>query len=132
MYLSKKLVTQDGNEFDMCGLFPVTVEMLTKFKTLGYVEAIFNEDNIFGKKGGRLRGHEYHYSHIVSKVPEDWQRVYNLYFGRDIKAEPRAEGFAKDGILLSYLHANFVADKKVFNTLLESIRKRTAKGKYEI
>ncbi len=124
MYMSEGIRTLEGDEYDMCGIFPVRVGMLSKFKTLGYVEAEILEDNIFGEKGRLLRGHEYHYSEIIGDVPDSWKQTFGLRFGRDMYGEIRGEGFSKDGVLVSYLHANFAANKVALKGLIDSIGRR--------
>ncbi len=124
MYMSEAIITAEKSEYAMCGVFPVKVAMLERFKTLGYVEAELVADNILGQTGTKVRGHEYHYSEIAGAVPEGWECSYSLRFGRDIKVEPRKEGFAKDGVLVSYLHANFAANRLVLKSLLDSIGRR--------
>ncbi len=124
MYMSEAIITAEKTEYEMCGVFPAKVMMLERFKTLGYVEADILEDNILGRVGTNVRGHEYHYSELVGGIPEGWECSYSLSFGRDMKAEPRKEGFAKNGVLVSYLHANFAANRIVLKSLLDSIGRR--------
>ena len=124
MYMSEMIRSLEGDEYEMCGLLPVKVGMLERFKTLGYVEAEIRGGNILGTEGLCVRGHEYHYSEILGDISAEWERSYLLRFGRDLNGEPREEGFSKDGILLSYLHANFAANNAVLKGLLDSIGQR--------
>ncbi len=124
MYLSTALQTLSGDEYAMCGVLPFKVRMLERFKTLGYIEAEVVERNIFGRPGVTLRGHEYHYSEVVGELPEDWRCTYAFTYGREGRAGVRAEGYARDGVLVSYLHAHLAANKVALEGLLESIGQR--------
>ncbi len=121
MYMSQGICAHNGEMFDMCGVFPVRVKMLERFKTLGYVEAEILSDSILGCAGVKIRGHEYHYSEIVGELPAEWKLSYGLRFGRDIDGELREEGFSKGRVLVSYLHANFASNSMVLESFLDSI-----------
>lgn len=125
MYLADSIISLEGKEHKMCGVFPVKLQMLNKFKTLGYVESEINVDTILGKAGDKLKGHEYHYSEIVTGIPTDWNCVYNLRFARASKAsEVRKEGFTnKQGnVLLTYLHTHFAANEKALASFIANIK----------
>ncbi len=64
MYLSKGIYDFNGKFFEMAGVFPFETEMKKGRSHLGYREIILKEDCILGKKGDKLKGHEFHYSEI--------------------------------------------------------------------
>ncbi|MDD5563195.1 MAG: cobyrinate a,c-diamide synthase [Thermoanaerobaculaceae bacterium] len=65
MYLARELVT--GNvAHPMVGAIPVTVEQTGRPQGHGYVAARVDAPNPFLAAGTALRGHEFHYSRIVS------------------------------------------------------------------
>jgi len=53
-----------GEYYAMAGVFPFEIQMRSKLSRLGYREIELNNDCILGKKGDKLRGHEFHYSEI--------------------------------------------------------------------
>lgn len=61
MYLQEGLQDKNGTLYEMVGViegesFPT--EKLTRF---GYISLVAKEDNVLGKKGMKLKGHEFHY-----------------------------------------------------------------------
>ena len=83
--------------------------MLKTLRTLGYAEVTFAGESLWGAAGDGGRGHEFHYSEIVADGgrAEGWQPAYHL---RHRRAEAAAaEGFAKGGVLASYVHLHWAA-----------------------
>ena len=64
MYLSKGIHDFNGNFFKTADVFPFETQMKRGRAHLGYREIELKDDCIVGKKGDRLRGHEFHYSEI--------------------------------------------------------------------
>ena len=109
MYLGQTIQDGDGEEHPMVGLAPVVTRKLDRLKTLGYVEASLQQETLWGLAGQSLRGHEFHYSEIVSEGFDSagWQKVYNLRRRRSDHAE--AEGFCRANTLISYVHLHWAA-----------------------
>jgi len=68
MYLSRAL-TWRGRRFRMAGALPIEVEVRDTPQGHGYVELLVDRPNAFFPVGARLRGHEFHYSKILSTGP---------------------------------------------------------------
>jgi cobyrinic acid a,c-diamide synthase len=64
MYLSLGIHDLERNFFRMAGVFPFETQMRNGLTHLGYRDIQLKEDCILGKKGDRIRGHEFHYSEI--------------------------------------------------------------------
>ena len=63
MYLGQGI--RDGERFyPLCGVFPIETALAGR-PVLGYREATLAADCILGKKGEKIRGHEFHYSRAV-------------------------------------------------------------------
>ena len=106
MYLCRKIYTHDGREYPMSGSFPFTTRMFTKLKALGYREIALSQDTIIGRKGTKIKGHEFHYSEtddLLMKI-----KIENIY-----KAENRSgnakklKGYMINNTLGSYCHLHF-------------------------
>ena len=65
MALGDALIDAAGVTHAMAGLLPLTTSFAKRKMTLGYREAVLVDDCALGKKGARLRGHEFHYATIV-------------------------------------------------------------------
>ncbi|MBI4962776.1 MAG: cobyrinate a,c-diamide synthase [Desulfomonile tiedjei] len=109
MYLAQGIETLDGKRHNLVGLFPAWTRMLDRLRSLGYVEVKFTHDSLFGKRGDKLRGHEFHYSELVGEEWQEsgWTAAYNVQHRRATKAVP--EGFQKGRILVSYIHMHFAS-----------------------
>ena len=60
----------------MARAFPFETEMKKGRSHLGYREILLKENCILGKKGKRLRGHEFHYSEIVKGQNRGLSQIY--------------------------------------------------------
>ncbi len=109
MYLSKgiwKIEDEKKKLWEMAGALPFETEMKEKRSQLGYREIILQDDCIIGKKGDRLRGHEFHYSTIAgSQQSAVSSQIYSLYDngGKDLGDE----GYRYKNTLASYIHIHF-------------------------
>jgi cobyrinic acid a,c-diamide synthase len=107
MYISESLETLDGKSHPMLGLLPATTRMCKRLQSLGYREATLLRDGFWGKRGDRLRGHEFHYSEMTRTPP--WPAAYQT--SRRRSGKESCEGFQNDSgsILASYLHLHFAS-----------------------
>lgn len=104
MYLSRALVDAEGQRHPMCGLLPFETRMRTRRVALGYREVELKADTLLGRKGQRLRGHEFHYSEAVD-VPDSLERLYRV---RDNRGDTLPEeGYRSGSVLASYIHLHF-------------------------
>jgi cobyrinic acid a,c-diamide synthase len=104
IYLSQGIETLDGKTHKMSGILPAAARMLERRQALGYVEATLEHDSLWGMKGMRVRGHEFHYSALTSNPAgkDGWRTVYTLRKTRT--KEPSQEGFQHGSVLASYVH----------------------------
>ena len=97
--------------FSMVGCFPFSVEMSTKLRSLGYREITLLKDSLIGRKGDVLRGHEFHYSSLISEgfdksfKDNNVKNIYEVTQRNGKKLE--LSGFLKNNTLGSYLHIHF-------------------------
>ncbi|MBI5101066.1 MAG: cobyrinate a,c-diamide synthase [Nitrospirae bacterium] len=122
MYISEGIHDFDGNFFRMAGVYPFETLMKKGRARLGYREVMLKEDCIAGKKGQRLRGHEFHYSEIVTetmKASSD-RTLYSLMNSSgDILSD---EGFSQKKTLASYVHLHFGSNPGIASELVNSCR----------
>lgn len=92
MYLCQSILTDDG-EYPMCGVLPymITARKEDRHLSLGYRRFVLD--------GKAYRGHEFHYSRFLGKVPASAAQVYNA------KDEPVSTPiFRYKNVLASYTH----------------------------
>ena len=111
MYLSEAVVQTDGVIHDMVGVLPGVCRMHNKLQALGYAEVVLREESLFGDAGTRLRGHAFHYSSFVDSQLEDrgWRSAYAVGLSRG--RTKLKEGYAKDNVLISYVHLHWASHK---------------------
>lgn len=134
MYLSKGIYDFDGNFFELAGVLPFETEMKKGKSHLGYRELILKEDCILGKKGGKLKGHEFHYSEIKDSY-ELRVTSYELKNKKDSKNlslvtcysllnNNRDEGYKFKNTLASYIHIHFGSDSEIARNFLNHIKEQ--------
>ena len=69
MVLGERLVDGDGASHRMAGLLPVETSFESPRLKLGYREVALAGDCVFGRKGTRFRGHEFHFASVLSRAP---------------------------------------------------------------
>lgn len=62
MYLQEAIFDREGKEYRMAGLLKGKSNLDNKLCRFGYINLISNVDTFFGKKGIKLKAHEFHYS----------------------------------------------------------------------
>ena len=115
MYLGREITDLEGERHPMAGVLPFGVRMLPRLKALGYREVTLTAGALLGPAGTRARGHEFHYSEIIS-VPAELPRVYQLTARRG--GEPVREGYCVNQVLASYVHLHFGSNPQVARHLV--------------
>ena len=69
MALGERLVDGDGVSHRMAGLLPVETSFESPRLNLGYREVALVGDGVFGRKGTRFRGHEFHFASVLAQSP---------------------------------------------------------------
>jgi cobyrinic acid a,c-diamide synthase len=118
MYLSRGVMLLDGSRRPLCGVVPAETRMLGRLRRLGYAEATLVEDSLWGNAGDVLRGHEFHYSELVSDPAgsDGWSTVYSRAGRSDAIESP--EGFQRGNVLTSYLHIHLASHPKSINRFI--------------
>ncbi len=121
IYLCKKLYDKSGSIFPMTGCFPFSAKMFNKLKALGYREITITKNTLLGGKGKKIKGHEFHYSNIVSEPSHNIEKVFQVT-KRDY-VENSAEGYLTENTLGSYMHLHFGSKPDTAHYFTEACRK---------
>jgi cobyrinic acid a,c-diamide synthase len=120
MYLGRQYIDADHVSHDLVGILPYTFQMGTERAQLGYREITLLHDTIIGRAGTRLRGHEFHWSHIAEPLLEE-------HAPYQVEGSGKArEGYATETILASYIHIPLAANPQA---MVELIRRCCMKGR---
>jgi cobyrinic acid a,c-diamide synthase len=100
MYLATALVCK-GERYPMVGALPIEIEQTGHHQAHGYVEARVDTENLFLPCGTQLRGHEFHYSRLVSdSAPINTA----LALGSGVGIGNGRDGIVVGRVFASYLH----------------------------
>jgi cobyrinic acid a,c-diamide synthase len=106
MYLSGQLQNQAGEVYEMAGALPAHSSMTRSLQRFGYVTIELTADNLLGRRGDRIRGHEFHYS--VTRVEERIGRTYRVAKAAPNNKTPAWEdGYQLHNLLAGYPHLHF-------------------------
>ncbi len=123
MYLSQGIYDFEGNFFKMVGLFPFETKMKRGRPHLGYREIQLKEDCMLGKKGERLRGHEFHYSEIKNSAQfTDHDSLYKVK--NSLEQDMKDEGYRYKNTLASYVHIHFGSNANITKSFINFIKER--------
>ena len=117
MYLTKSIsgYRNQNIKYKMVGLFDAETIMTEKL-TLGYTEAILNNNKTIFGNIKRIRGHEFHYSNIINNN-KDLKLIYTLKKGKGII--DGYDGFYSNNCIASYMHTHFI-NSNISNNFIES------------
>ena len=118
MYLTGSLTDLEGKRYPMAGVLPGR-SVMTRRLTMGYRTATACRDTFLAPAGFSVRGHEFHYSDWID-LPEILPAAYILA-DRQGKA-CRAEGFAAENLVASYIHLHFGAAPELAARLVAACR----------
>ena len=116
MYLAERLDDPDGRGHPMAGVLPVHVRMAPRRLTLGYREVRLVGDTLLGPAGARLRGHEFHASHV--DAPPSVEALYEV--ADPAGGEAWVEGYRAGGALASYVHLHFGSGPGAASALVDA------------
>ncbi len=128
MYLCLEIEDHDGRVHTMCGAFPFRTRMHGRLRRLGYREVRLEADTVIGSKGEVVRGHEFHYSDLVStELSEKISTAYAVTGSRGAMA--KAEGYQVRRTLGSYVHLHFGSTPACATAFVEECRQYRQQSK---
>ncbi len=101
IYLCQSLLYTDGKEYPLAGVFPLKLKMERKPVGHGYCRAKVDRENPFFPVGTILKGHEFHYTGVVSGADEV-NTAYQVERGSG--SFDRRDGLIYKNTLASYIH----------------------------
>lgn len=119
LYLSSEIVDQDGCVFPMCGVVPARGVMGRKLRRLGYRTATARSDLFVAARGGRLRGHEFHYGELEGLPLGEWVAAFEL---EDGKGNVESEGWWNGSVLATWFHAWFAGNDDALDGWIAAMR----------
>ncbi len=110
MFLTEGIYIKD-KFFPLVGIFKDKARLNKRLRALGYREIRLLNDTFLAEKGEIIRGHEFHYSHLIDEG-KDLKKVYEIT-SRD-KNIKKLEGYIYKNCIGSYIHLHFGSNIKMF------------------
>lgn len=101
MYLGEELVLE-GKSYPMTGVFPLIFGLSKRPQGHGYTIVTVDEDNPFFEIGAEIRGHEFHYSKVLSWRGKDRDMVFSMKRGAGLIND--RDGVCYRKVLAAYTH----------------------------
>ncbi|MBI5739157.1 MAG: cobyrinate a,c-diamide synthase [Nitrospirae bacterium] len=105
MYLGKGLILQN-REYPMVGVFSIVFGLERKPQAHGYTIIETSGPNPYFDSGTVLRGHEFHYSHVLDFEQGDSRLIFNVKRGKGII--DNKDGLCYKNVLASYTHLHAI------------------------
>ncbi len=118
LYLCKSLEWQNS-KFPMAGVFPVEMRLEARPQGHGYCEVLVDTNNPFYPQGSVFKGHEFHYSHIVSGN-EKISTVFDLKRGTGIK--DKRDGMVYKNVLATFVHIHSTGTPEWLESFIRCIK----------
>ena len=118
MYLTREVTDLEDRTWELAGIVPAVCHMHKRLAGLGYRQAALFSDNLLGRRGDVVRGHEFHYSMLTGMVPGSTP-AYTWVAGEN----EHHDGYATPALLASYLHLHFLGNRRAAAGLLAACRR---------
>ncbi len=119
MFLGESLTIRD-RKYPMVGALPVTFRMEKRPQGHGYTELEVEGENPFFPVGAVFRGHEFHYSRILSMPEEKTHWAYRVKRGMGV--DGKRDGLCRKNVLASYSHLHSLATEEWAEALVQQAR----------
>jgi len=118
-YSARSLRTSDGAIHQMAGLIPIDIALEAGTLHSGYRDLSIATSSMLGPAGTRLRGHEFHFSHLLSGG-DCLSAAYTMH---DCDGEPLGcEGWTDPLMLASFIHLHFGQEQELAGRLVATAR----------
>jgi cobyrinic acid a,c-diamide synthase len=105
MYLGRNIVLED-HTYPMVGALPITFGLEKRPRAHGYtIVEVINENSYFPEKTV-LKGHEFHYSHVIDIDMDAVKMVFNVKRGKGII--DNMDGLCYKNVLATYTHLHAI------------------------
>jgi len=119
MYLGESLVLE-GKNYPMAGVLPVVFGFSKRPEGHGYTIFDVEKPNPFFKPGTRVRGHEFHYSSVLSWQGKSEDLAFRMLRGTGF--DGRADGLCYKNTLATYSHIHALGTPTWAKAVVEAAR----------
>lgn len=115
MYLHDEMSDVTGQPYEMIGLIKGKCAKTERLQRFGYIEMEAAKDNIFCRRGGKIRAHEFHYYDSENNGTDFIARKNKLEWGC---------AHADENLFAGFPHIHFYANKGFAESFIEHCEKR--------
>ncbi|MCP4748335.1 MAG: cobyrinate a,c-diamide synthase [Desulfobacteraceae bacterium] len=119
MFLGKELVLEDG-VYPMTGVLPIRFGFSKRPQGHGYTIVKVVRDNPFFEKGQILKGHEFHYSSVLSCECPNEALVFDMQRGSGLIDQ--LDGISINNVFATYTHIHALGFPQWATALVEKAR----------
>lgn len=120
LYCARSVRTSDGSTHEFAGIVPVDIGVEAGALSTGYRDLRVASACMLGTAGTRLRGHEFHFSRVLSGSAA----LSPAYSMHDSDGEPLgAEGWTSRNIVASFVHLHFGQDDALAPRFTDAARR---------
>ncbi|MBF0508585.1 MAG: cobyrinate a,c-diamide synthase [Deltaproteobacteria bacterium] len=123
MYLGRSLLI-DGQTYPMAGVLPLIFGLEKKPQGHGYAVVEVDGDNPYFETGSCLKGHEFHYSHVLEWPAQTVLTVFRLKKGHGLG--DKRDGICYKNVLATYVHLHALGTPSWAVGLVAAARRRKA------
>ncbi|HYH03671.1 MAG TPA: cobyrinate a,c-diamide synthase [Bacillota bacterium] len=105
LYLTNQLINETGKEYRMVGVLDGQSVMTQSLQHFGYVDIEFSANNLLGRAGDRVRGHEFHFSE--TQIDPSIRPTYRISKSLNNKLITWEGGYQVSNLLAAYPHLHF-------------------------
>jgi cobyrinic acid a,c-diamide synthase len=128
MYLGETLIVGDRH-FPMVGFLPVTFGMEKRPQGHGYTSLEVERENPFFPVGTHLKGHEFHYSRILSRDKGKEHLAFRVLRGTGV--DGKRDGLCRKNVLAGFTHLHALGTPQWTEGLVRKARQYHA-GKQDM
>jgi cobyrinic acid a,c-diamide synthase len=124
VYLGEKLIIGDNN-YPMTGAMPVVYGFGKKPQGHGYTHVRVIAANPFFRLGESIRGHEFHYTHVLEIDERDLSLAFEIRRGHGV--DGKRDGLCRKNMLATYCHIHALGVRNWAQSVVDAAvsRKRT-------
>lgn len=117
MYLGEELILKDKS-YPMAGVLPLKFGLCKRPQGHGYTVITVEGKNPFYEVGTELKGHEFHYSSVLTCPNGKSDMVFSMKRGSGIK--DHKDGFVYKNVLATYTHIHALGTPKWAESLVKN------------
>ncbi|MGA3206361.1 MAG: cobyrinate a,c-diamide synthase [Syntrophales bacterium] len=126
MFLGESLTVGD-KRYPMVGFLAISFGMEKRPQGHGYTVLHVEEENPFFPVGTEIKGHEFHYSRILSRKEDEGHLAFRVK--RGIGMDGRRDGLCRKNVLATFTHVHALGTREWAEGLVGSAKRFRAGGK---